>query len=233
MMELRSYRMFFFSALFLHGMLVILLMWDSSSNERPAMTLEARNTLAAPSAQSPTPEPQAIQAVSVDSKDVAAAVHALKAERDRTAAVEKNRQLALAAQADAARRKRVQEQQRLEQLKAESAKMAIAQKKKMAEEQQHLKALATQKENEKKKLEAIQQQQKDEEKSLADLRTKKTEEQKLQTEASAARAAEALAMQQQKLKQEQAAAQEQAAHDAADKTRVAGVVDKYKAVDFT
>ncbi len=236
MIQSRPYQMFFFSALILHGMVALLLLWDNTSNERPAMTLEAKNTTA-PSAQAPEPQQQAIQAVSVDSHEVMAAVNELKAERQRTALAEKNRQLALASQAEAARRKRVEEQQKFERLKAESAKMALAQKKRLAEEQQHLQQLAKQKEAEKQQLEAlqnqqrdIQKQQKEEEKTLAALRTKTTEEHARETQANAARAAEALAKQQQIVKQQQAAAMQQASQEAADKTRIAGVVDKYKAL---
>jgi colicin import membrane protein len=227
MIELRTYRLFFFTAVLLHAFIVVMLLWDNQSNDRPAMTLEAKNT-AAPS--TPSAAPEAIQAVSVDSKEVMAAVHQLKAEREHAVQLEKNRQAALAAQAQMARRQRMEEQQRVVKLKAEAANLALAEKKKRIEEQRKLQELTQQKEAEQKQLAAIQTQQRDiqlkkqqEEKKLADLLAAKAEAHAREVKANEVAQATA-----QKLAQE--AAMQKATADAANRTRIAGVVDKYKAL---
>jgi colicin import membrane protein len=242
MIQFNEYRKFFFLALFLHGLLVVLLLWDNT-NERPAMTLEAKNEpgIQQNMSQQIPQQPQAIQAVSVDSHQVMDAMKQLKEERAQTARAEANRQRALAMQAEAAKRQRVAEQQRLERIKNEAAKLALAQKKQMEEERQRLEQLAKQKEAEKQQLQALQEQQRvlqkqqqAEQQKLAALRTKQeAEEKERQTKA---READVLAKQQaDALAKQQAEAaalakQQAAQENAAKQARIAGAVDKYKAL---
>jgi colicin import membrane protein len=229
MRQERSYQIFFGIAISFHLLLALFLLWDNSS-ERPAMTIEAKNESPAVTNPGVAPE-QAIQAVTVDSHEVMEAVSQLKAEREKAAQVEANRQKSLAMQAENARRKRVEEQQRLERLKAESAKLALAQKKKLEEEKLHMQQLAKQQEIQKKELQALQEKQlevkkqkEQEEQSLAAVRAKKADDELKEKQMKEAEVARAL----QKQQQEQLAMK--TAEDAAKKARVAGVVDRYKAL---
>lgn len=230
MMKLRDYRLAFLGALLLHLSLVVLMLSEHSS-ERPVLKLETQNE---PGQSSPElAEPQqakAIQAVSVDSQEVMQTVNRLKQERLHQQQVEVNRQRVLNQQAALARKQRLEEQQRLEKLKSEAAKLAIARQKQMAEEQQHLKDLALQKKEQEKHLAEMKQQQAQlqkqqqlEAQKLAELQKKKTEE------VARAEAARLAKIQAEKAQKQQAASQ-QAALDAAKAARVAGEVDKYKAM---
>jgi colicin import membrane protein len=229
MRQERSYQVFFGIAILFHLLLTFFLFWDKSS-ERPAMTIEAKNE--SPMVTNPgVASEQAIQAMTVDSHEVMEAVSQLKAEREQAARVEAERQKSLAMQAEAAHRKRVEEQQQLARLKAESAKLALAQKKKLEEETQRMQQLAKQKEIQQKELQALQEKQfevkkqkEQEEQSLAAMRAKKAHDElkeKQEKEALAARALE---------KQEQEQLAMKTAEDAAKKVRIAGVVDRYKAL---
>ena len=184
------------------------------------------------------PQQQAIKAVNVDSQDIANTVNRLKEERAHQQRAEENRQRVLTQQAESARQQRVAEQKRLEKLKDESAKLAIAHKKQVEEEQNRLKQLAQQKVEEEKHLAEmkqqnikLQKQQQQEADKLTELKKKKADElaraelAKLnQAKANQAKANDELA------KKQQAAAAAQAALDAQRNALTAGEVDKYKAL---
>ena len=244
-MQSRSYRIAFAFAILMHLSLVILLA-SESHHDRPVLTAEARNE---PGQSSPQPAQQTqaepIQAVSVDNQEIMKTVNRLKDERARIASAEQSRQRALTQQMELARKQRVNEQQRLESLKRETAALAIAQKQKRLEEEQHLKALAQQKVQEEKRLTEIKQQQakfqkqQEDMKKVAELEQKKANENKAvelnkATELARANAARAIKVQADKatadLIQKQQAAAQQAVVDGANAARVAGEVDKYKAL---
>lgn len=234
MIHERSYQTFFFIAIFFHLSLAIFLLWDHTS-ERAVMTFEAKNEAAPVATPGPAPEQQAIQAVTVDSHEVMEAMNQLKAERAQAAKVEANRQKALAMQAESARRQRIEEQQRVARLKEEAAKLAIIQKKKLEEEKQRMQQLAKQQEIQKKELQALEEKQREvkkqreqEEKTLSALHNKKIEDELKAAQAKAA-AAQAQAQAEALEKQQQAQAM-RASEDAAKRARVAGVVDRYKAL---
>ena len=217
MIEQRSYRFFLGIALSLHVLIAIFLMWDQTA-EQPALEISSSAEVSHAS-----PPPQAIQAVSVDAKDVAAVVNRLKSERAEAALAESNRQKALAMQAETARKKRLEEQKRVARLKAEANKLALAQKKQLEEEKKRLQQLAKQQEVEKQQLQALQEKQRQlqkqkeqEEKSLAALQAKKLEEQVLQRQQAAAEAARQKTL-------------DDAAKNAKN-AKIAGVVDRYKAL---
>ncbi|MCP0914480.1 MULTISPECIES: cell envelope integrity protein TolA [Legionella] len=231
MMNFESYKSAFIGAILLHLLIVVLLLAEPS-NTQPTLELSAKNEVALPqtAVQESKPEEQAIKAVSVDQQEVTKAVNQLKAERLREKQAEENRQRALAQQAEAARKRRIEEQQRLERLKNEAAKLALAREKQLAEEQKRLKQLAKQKEEEEKRLAEmkkkqlqLEKQQKEEAAKLAELqkqkaaeaaRMKKEQEEKARAEA----------------EQKRLAAQQQAAMEAERNARIAGEVDKYKAL---
>ncbi|STX51717.1 TolA colicin import membrane protein [Legionella busanensis] len=229
-----SYRKSFFIALFLHLVLGILLFTESMSS-RPVLVKETENKpgqiITAEVADQPKPE--IVKAVSVDSKEVMDTVNHLKEERVKQQKAEQDRQLELKKQAEAARKARLQEQQRLAKLKEEAAKLALAKKKAIEEEQKRLKQLALQREQETKRLEDLKNKQKqleqkqrqeaeklallkqEEQINLARAEQEKKEKEELEKEAKA---------------QAERYRAEQAAKEAADKAKIAGEVNKYKAM---
>jgi len=233
MMTSRSYRIAFGAAIFLHVLIVAYFSFEKT-NERPVLTVEAKNEAGQMQPQ-PAEQPQAqpIQAISVDSKEIMSAVSHLKEERSRQHQAEENRQRALKQQADLARKQRIDEQQQLAKLKSEAATLAVARQKHLAEENQHLKELALKKKKQekliaemKKQQVQMKKQQEQEVQNLAELTRKKTAE--------LARAKQETAEKTEKARaawiQKQQAAAQLAATDAANTARVAGEVDKYKAL---
>ncbi len=245
MINSQSYRIAFFAAIFLHLTIVAYFSYEKS-NERPVLTLEAKNE-AGQSQPHPveTPQAQPIQAVSVDSKEIMNAVNHLKEERSRQQEMEENRQIALKKQADLARKMRIEEQKQLEKLKSEAAALAVERAKQLAEEKEHLKQLAQQKAEEEKRLAEMKQQQaqlkkqqEQEAKKLAELTAKKAAEAAKANQEKAEKAKQELAQQEKDKaekaraawikKQQDAAAL--AATEAANAAKVAGEVNKYKAL---
>lgn len=222
MMQSTSYRNAFIAAIALHILIAMMLLVEST-NQRPVLTAASQTQASPAQPLAVAEEEQAIKAVSVDSKEVMETVNRLKEERVQQQKVEENRQKALKQQAEAARKQRIVEQQRVEKLKNEAAKLALAHKKQMQEEQRHLQQLAKQKEAEEQHLAEMKKQQQKEADKLAELKKKKTEELLHAEIAKQAKAKDDLA------KKQQAAAQ-QAAVDAQNNARIAGVVDKYKAL---
>ncbi len=245
MMQSRSYRIAFAFAILMHLSLVIFLL-SENTHERPVLKAEVRNEAGQSSPLPITPTPtEPIQAVSVDNQEIMKAVNQLKNERARAVQAEQSRQRALTQQMELARQQRVQEQRRLESLKRETAALAVAQKKKRLEEEEHLKSLAQKKIQEEKRLtemkqeQALLQKKQQEQKKMAELEKKKADELEKKkadewARANAARASQAKAdlAKAQAVQKQQAAAQ-QAVLDAANAARVAGEVDKYKALIIT
>jgi len=229
MMQSRSYRVALAGAIMLHIALVILLLAEPSSTN-PVLNLAAKNETSQeqPSAVAAQQEP--IKAVSVDSQEVEQTVNRLKQERLHQKQAEENHQHELKQQADLARKQRIEEQQHLAKLKDETAKLAIAREKQIAEEKQHLKQLAKEKQEEEKHLADIkkqqvqmQKQQQEEADKLAELKKKKADE-----------IARASKEHDEKMKADaehkRQASVQQAAADSEKNARIAGEVDKYKAL---
>lgn len=242
-----SYRKAFYLALGLHLFLILFLVMDNSSST-PTLTKETKNN---PGMQLPvaaTPEQEIVKAVSIDNQQVMDTVNRLKQEREQQKQAETRHQNELKRQAEQAKQQRIKEQQQLARLKEEANRIAIARKKQAEEEQKHLKELAAQKaleakriEELKKKKEELVKQQALEAKKLAQLNKKKAEEhakaeQQRQKEELAAKAKEEKARiakaqaDAEHKKQAEAAAQRQAAEDSQRQARIAGEVDKYKAL---
>lgn len=232
-----SYRNAFFAAVGLHLFLIVMLLTDNSS-QRPVLTAETKNTPGIEQPIAVTPQNEVVKAVSVDNKQVMETVNRLKQEREQQKRAEINRQNELKRQAEAARQQRIKEQQQLARLKEEANKIAIARKKQAEEEKKRLKQMAEQKALEAKRIEELKKQkeelvkqQKLETQKLAELNKKKLAEkekaekvqaemEKKKAEAEAKKQAEA----------EAAAKQAQAAQNAERQARIAGEVDKYKAL---
>ena len=238
-----TYRKSFFAAITFHLCLAIALLLDTNSHQRPVMTLEAKNkpSRALPIDQDKPFKDEVVKAVSIDNKEVMETVNRLRQERTNQLQAEKKRQNDLLKQAEMARKARLQEQQRLAQLKKEAETIAIARKKQIEEEKKRLKQLAEQKAKEAKKLkelqakqEQLQKKQKEETEKLALLKQKQLSEkikedslkaEKIREEQRIAAKAKAELAE----KNRQAAIQ-QAAADAANKAHLAGEINKYKAM---
>lgn len=251
-----SYRNAFFIAIGLHLFLIVMLLSDNST-QRPVLTAEAKNEpgIDQPIAANPPPQQEVVKAVSVDNKQVMETVNRLKQEREQQKRAEQNRQRELNRQAEAAKQQRIKEQQQLARLKEEANRIAIARKKQAEEEKKRLKQMAEQKALEAKRIEELKKQkeelvkqQKLEAKKLEELNKKKlaekaqAEKQKAEnTKAEAdAKAAKELADKERIAKEKsdlakaeaerKRQAQATAAQNAEREARIAGEVDKYKAL---
>jgi colicin import membrane protein len=218
------------------------LLLSEHSNQRPVLIAEVKNEPGHMQPQAVMPsEQQPIQAVSMDSQEVMQTVNRLKDERQQQQRAEESRQHALTMQAERVKKLRIEEARRLQQLKREAAELAILQKKQRIEEQEHLKKLAQEKLAQEKRIAEMKQQQlnmqkqqqkeaqklaemtrkkKDElAQASAELAKKKADEQAHINQANAAKAKADLLQKQQV-----------AAENAANTARIAGEVDKYKAL---
>ena len=219
MIKDKSYRVAFASAFFLHGLLLMALMIHPESSRRPVLQNEAKRDVTPSESkklEETLEEPKIIHAVSVNANEVQEAVTRLKTARAQERRAEANRQRKLQAQADAARRLRVKEQQRLQQLKAEHAKAAEKRKQELAENKKRLQEVNKQKEAEEKRISTmkaeqaeLRQQQKEEAAKLAQLKQEEKERE---------------------AREKEHARLEAAREEVASRARVAGIVDKYKAL---
>ncbi|HAU1684303.1 TPA: cell envelope integrity protein TolA [Legionella pneumophila] len=236
-----TYRKAFLFAVMLHLFLLVLLFMDNSS-KRPVLTMESKNS---PGMMQPTVSQQeVVKAVSVDNKEIMKTVNRLKQEREQQKKAELNRQKELLRQAEAAKQQRIKEQQEIARLKEEANKIAIARKKQVEEEKKRLKELAEQKALEAKRIEELKKQNEKlakqrelEAKKLAELNKKKQEEKEKAEKLKAEQAkAEKLKAEKARAEQEKAEmerkrqAEAAAAQNAERQARIAGEVDKYKAL---
>ncbi len=210
MTDWRAYRGYFFAACLLHFLLGVSVLWEYNTDAVAIQKDSGHASIAQP--DSPVvSENQAILAHSIDASAVTDAVEQLKSQRLHAAEAEKKHQQQLLAQAHAAQQRRELEQRRIDALKAEAAQLVAAEKKRLQQEQQRLSELTRQKELEKQKLIALQaEQQQLRERELAHQR--EINAQKIKAE---------LAL---KAKQEAALAAA-----AANRARMAGIIDQYKA----
>jgi colicin import membrane protein len=248
MISTPSYKKALFSAICLHLFLVVVLLTDTSS-PRPALTKESKNSPGLELPMASTPQQDIVKAVSVDNKEIMDTVNRLKQERAQQKRAEFNRQKELNRQVEIAKQQRVNEQKQLAKLKEEANKIAIARKKQVEEEKKKLKELAEKKALEAKKIEELKKQneqlvkQKElEAKKIAELNKKKAQEQakaeklKAEKERAEKEAAEKKHQEQaqadaaRKKQADAEAAKKQAELNAANQARIAGEVDKYKAL---
>lgn len=243
MMHDRSYRTAFGAALGFHIFLAIILFIDPSSQQPLVMqTAEKEASQSLPLDVEPQEEP--IKAVTVDNSEIMETVNRLKQEQQEKQQAEQKRQLVLKQQAENARKQRIEEQKRVEKLKEEASKLAIAREKQLAEEKARVDQLVKQKKEEEKQLaemkqkqEQLEKQQKEEAEKLDALKKKKEELAKAEKEKTEKeRAAKELAAKEKEskekaeLERKRQAALQQAAVDNEKNARLAGEVDKYKAL---
>ena len=230
MMSTLSYRNAFIAAVSFHLLIAIFLLVEST-HSRPVLINATKNESSPSQPIAIEQQSEPIKAVSVSSDEVMNTVNRLKNERLQERRVEDNRQRALAQQAESARQARIKEQQHLEKLKNEAAELAIDRQKKLVEEREHLKQLKIEKETQEKNLAEmkneqmkLQKQQEQAAKKLVELEKNKAAALAREVQARALKAKEALEQKQ------QAQANQQAAITAENNARMAGEVDKYKAL---
>jgi colicin import membrane protein len=228
-MDFLSYKNAFFAAITMHVLIALALLIQTTSS-RPVLVSAKNSASQSQPIVVEQEQAKAIKAVSVDSQEVMKTVSRLKEERLVAQRAEENRQRHLTQQADAAKKQRIEEQQRLIKLKDEAAKLAVARDKQRIEEQRHLKQMAAEKALQEKKLAEmkkrqveLKKQQEQEALKLADLEKRKATELARFEQEKALKAKEAFV-------QKQQAAAQQAALDAQKNAQMAGEVDKYKAL---
>lgn len=209
-----SYKKAFIIAIFFHVFLAVLLVWESF-NPNPAFRPEQK-TEAGDLLVKNTQQPEIIQAVSVDNQEVLKTIQHLKEEKALQLKREQKRRDTVARELAAARELRLKEQQQVLKLKKEAETLAIARKKEIEKENQRLKELALQKEKEAKRIEELKKQHQLEEAKIAQVKKMQQEQEAIQRA--------------QKAAQEKAQQQAQLAENMAKQAKIAGEVDKYKAL---
>ena len=195
----------------LHLLIAIFLVYTPSA-ARPVIVEDTKNELGDNQGKenATIKQPEIVHAVSVDAVQVQQTMEKIRNERLAAKRVEEAHQAKVKQELKAAQEARLKEQQHLAKMKMEEEKIAIAHKKQLEKEQQKLKHLKEQKEKEKAALAALklkqESMQKKHEQDQALLQKKQAEAEKLHLAA---------------LK---------AAEDAKKRARLAGVVDKYKAM---
>ncbi len=198
----RTYRVSLVFAVALHVALVLMLVVKPNTN-RPVVAIDQKqNAKALPIEVAP----EIVKAVSVNANEVKAVVERLKNEKLAAQKAEEARKEAVRKEAARARAQRIKEEARVKRLKAEQAVLE-AKRKREAEE-------------EKKRIAELQRQKEAELAKLAEMKRERAEELKKQAEA------ESEAREVARLQEEE----EKARREAARRARMAGVVDKYKAL---
>jgi colicin import membrane protein len=183
----KTYQVALFAAVFLHMSLLFGFMIHPKSS-KPVMQLEARQATQVKTEEAPV---EIVRAVSLNAKEVEAAVSHLKQERLQKEKAALKKQQKLAAEANALKARRLAEERKLARIRAENKRAAERRKAAAEAEQKRLKAVQQQKLIEAKKLEALKREQ--------------------------------AALEKQK-------AEEKARIEAANRARISGIVDKYKAL---
>lgn len=231
----RSYKNALIAAIALHFSVAVLLVLEPSSNKPPVLENTDHPDLVQSEATQSTPtQPEPIKATSVDAQEVMKTVNRLKEERIQQVQAEQARQRNLEKQVEMAKRQRLEEQQRLQKLKNEAERIAIAHKKQLEEEKKHLEQVAKQKAEEEKRLAEVKKKQQQETEKLAALKKKQDEAKKEAAAADAKKVAEAKRQQEAKeladKERKRQDALKQAAIDSEKNARIAGEVDRYKAL---
>lgn len=228
------YRLALIIALIIHFSIGFIMAFEPN-NERPVVREEAKNEMGenTPNDLDLAKKPEIVHAVSVDAAAVNETIEKLKNAKAQAQKQEQAHQAALKQELALAKQARIAEQQRLAAMKVEEEKIAIARKKAIEEEKKHLKQLAEQKEKEMKALEALKAKQ-EVVKKQKELELKQEQEKKKEIEKQLASKKHQEQQNNEETKrtqaQDKARAAEQAAIDAAKRAKLAGVVDKYKAL---
>jgi colicin import membrane protein len=215
-----SYKNSLIAAVLLHFSLAIMLFIEPSSNKPPVLELTDHPDLIQSELSQKAPSQEPIKAVSVDAQEVMKTVNRLKQQHLQQQQAEKTRQANLNKQVELARKARIDEQQHLKKLKDEAEKIAISHKKQLEEEKKRLAEMKKQQQQEAEKLVLIKKKQ-----DLAKAEAAQAEAKRL-IEAKQKQAAKEKADFERK-KQDSL---RQAAVDSEKNARIAGEVDRYKAL---
>jgi colicin import membrane protein len=232
--NLFTYRKAFFMSLILHIVVIFLFAFEHSTSN-PVLVNENQNVQGAEIEEhmSNLDEKEPIAAVTIDSSELQETIDKLKHQKLQKQQQELAHQKALEAQAALATQQRLLEQKKIVELKKQSADLAKMQEQKLAEERKHVQELAKQKILEQQKLDKIKKEQADLALQTAEkIKVQKALEQKQAQEATQEKArllASALQKKAEDAAQSQARAQKQQELEA-QKERLAGEVDKYKAL---
>lgn len=227
----RSYKISFCIAVLLHLFILVFLLVDNHTETPVLMQSNNDTSMLDTKTDITSKEERVIKAVSVDSNEVLQEINRLENEKARKRQAELDRQKKLKIDAELARKKLVAEQNRVAALKKEAAKLEAAKKRQLAEEKKREQDLIAKKQLEEKKLAEIkaaqlklQEQKENEAKKLAEIKNKKIAElAKIERAKEEKRKAELA-----QIEQEKAQLKEQA--NKAEEARIAGIVDKYKAL---
>lgn len=207
----------FLASLGLHTGLLVLMLWHPESSQA---VLEANEHSKIAEQMARPAQPAPIQAVAVDTAEVQEAMKKIQAQKDQARRQEQARQRQLAQEAERAKQAKIAEMKRIDELKKQADALKVQQEK--------MKQVAAE------NLKKLEKQKAEQEKKLADI--KKKQEQEANRLAQLAKQKEAEILKQQKVKAEALAkAQAQAseakrAQELADRQRMAGEVDRYKAL---
>jgi colicin import membrane protein len=204
------------ASLGLHAALVALMLWQPNHSQA---VLEANEHSHIPQ-QMAKVSPAPIQAVAVNAQEVQKAMKKIEQQRERAKQQELNHQRELNRQAQQAKAAKAAEMKRLAELKKQADELRLQQEKMKQEAQNHLKKLEQQKQEQEKQLQAMKQKQAAEAKKLEQIAKKQQEEVQKQ---------QALAKQEAQKKAAAVAAAKKA-EESANQQRMAGEVDKYKAL---
>lgn len=228
----KSYKVSFSIAVAIHFFLLIFLAMDHVA--QPPVEVKAdKNTAEKQLAMdSHRQEAKAIQAVALDSKEVMEEINRLKDIKTRKRQAELDKQLQLKHEMEMSKRRALAEQKRIVAMQKEAARLEKEKQRRLLDEKKHMQELADKKRDQEKRLaelrekqEKLQKQQALEAKKLAEIKNKKAEEFAKIERARAERIkAEEVAHQQQE------EARKKAEYERAEQARIAGVVDKYKAL---
>lgn len=228
----RSYKNALIAAVSLHLSLAILLFVEPSSHQPPVLELTDHPDLVQSEMSQRAPQQEPIKAVSVDAQEVMKTVNRLKQQQLQQKQAEIARQRNLERQVEQARQARIQEQQHLKNLKDEAEKIAITRKKQLEDEKKHLAEMKKQQQQETEKLALIKKKQEVAKAEAAQADAKREADAKRIAEAK--RVADAKQKQAAKdhaeLERKKQDSLKQAAMDSEKNARIAGEVDRYKAL---
>lgn len=219
----RSYRYAFTAAFLCHLSLFVFLMVDSATQPSVLARESHQKSPRHPPVKPPNSSEQVIQARRVDQQAVMAAVNRIQQERLEKQKAEAHRQAELKKQAELARQRRIQEERHLAKIKQEASQLEKIRQQKIAEANKRLQALARKKEQEKKQLAEMKKQQQA-------LQKKRDEQAAAQQAEQLAQAKRQETLEKAEQEQKRLAEIEQAARAAKRNERIAGEVDKYKAL---
>jgi colicin import membrane protein len=199
---------------------ILAMMLISPNNTQAVLQADEMSKVPQEMAKASAKQPETIQAVALDAQEIEQTMQKLQAERQKKHDAEVAEQKRLANEAEKARIAKQNEMKHLQELQKEAEKMKLAQQKMQKEAQEHLKALEKQKKEQEKQLAELKVKQQAELEKAKKLAQEKAQAVKKQQEAAK--------IAQQKAEEDRLA--QQKAESLANQQKMAGEVDRYKAL---